>query len=201
MRKLSITHENFFDNFLYCNIENIDQSIYKAGLTPNMLTTFGNIFTLITLYFIWHEHYVEAAFMFLFSYVFDCLDGYIARKYDMVTVFGDYYDHISDIVRYFSVLALLAHKNFSLFKQTIVIVLLFTFLFLYHMYCQELLYDQSNDSPTLDMIQYVIPSFFKLQTKEEAEQCIMKTKYFGNGSLVLVICMMIILYKFQNQYK
>jgi len=63
------------------------------------------------------------------------------------------------------------------------------------------LYDQSQDSPTLDMIQYVIPSFFKLQTKEEAEQCIMKTKYFGNGSLVLVISTMIILYKFQNQYK
>ena len=34
----------------------------------------------------------------MLGYYFDCIDGPMARKYNMVTVFGDYYDHGTDII-------------------------------------------------------------------------------------------------------
>ena len=38
------------------------------------------------------------AIILLIFYFMDCLDGHFARKYNMVTVFGDYFDHFVDIL-------------------------------------------------------------------------------------------------------
>ena len=43
-------------------------------------------------------NYIISAILYLTRYIFDCIDGFYARKYNMTTVFGDWYDHISDIL-------------------------------------------------------------------------------------------------------
>ena len=34
------------------------------------------------------------------GYFFDCMDGHFARKYNMVTEFGDMYDYITDLSKF-----------------------------------------------------------------------------------------------------
>ena len=99
MRKLPSSLENPIDNFIYIGVEYLSPIVYKMGLTPNMITTLGNIFTVLFVVFFLKKQYELSALSFLVSYYFDCLDGYVARSYNMVTVFGDYYDHISDSIR------------------------------------------------------------------------------------------------------
>ena len=44
----------------------------------------------------WQHHYIIAAFILVLSGISDCLDGYIARKYNMITDFGKLIDPIAD---------------------------------------------------------------------------------------------------------
>ena len=45
-----------------------------------------------------NNNYILACIYYFISYFFDVLDGIYAREYNMVSEFGDYYDHIKDIV-------------------------------------------------------------------------------------------------------
>ena len=87
MRKLPEDLENPFDNLIYKIVESVAPTLYEYGFTPNILTTLGNISTLTFLYFMLNYQFQIAAFFFLLSYIFDCLDGYIARLYNMETKF------------------------------------------------------------------------------------------------------------------
>ena len=50
---------------------------------------------------------------------FDCLDGTMARKYDMSTEFGDIYDHISDLMYAIALITYTGLIN----KQSFIIIL------------------------------------------------------------------------------
>ena len=56
--------------------------------------------------------YIIAGVLFLIGSVTDFLDGYIARKYNMVTDFGKVMDAIADKVLVNGVLIMLAYENF-----------------------------------------------------------------------------------------
>ena len=58
MKKLPQYYENPFDNNIYVVIELIVPTIHKIGLTPNMITTLGNVCTIFfTYYFIEKKSY------------------------------------------------------------------------------------------------------------------------------------------------
>ena len=105
MRKLSVKYENPIDNIIYLYVEPLAPYMHKYNITPNMITTFGNISWVYGLYLLYNHEYVYSALLFGLSYYFDCLDGYVARKYDLISIFGDYYDHISDVTKGFSYLS------------------------------------------------------------------------------------------------
>jgi phosphatidylglycerophosphate synthase len=88
-------------------------------MNPNMITTLSNIACIITILLLSNANYYLAAFFILVSYFFDCAYGHIARKYNMVTVFGDYYDHNSDFVKIFAVLLTLYYINFNKFFKVL----------------------------------------------------------------------------------
>jgi len=69
----------------------------KLNFVPNYITTLSIIADIIAMYFLYYGKVNMAALFHSMSYVFDCTDGQYARKYNMITPFGDYYDHISDI--------------------------------------------------------------------------------------------------------
>ena len=51
----------------------------------------------------WQHHYIIAAFILVLSGIIDCLDGYIARKYNMITDFGKLIDPIADKLTQFTI--------------------------------------------------------------------------------------------------
>ena len=51
----------------------------------------------------WQHHYIIAAFILVLSGISDCLDGYIARKYNMITDFGKLIDPIADKLTQFTI--------------------------------------------------------------------------------------------------
>lgn len=56
--------------------------------------------------------YFVAGFLFIIASITDFLDGYIARKYNMVTDFGKFIDAIADKILVNSVLIILASQGF-----------------------------------------------------------------------------------------
>lgn len=189
MRKLPSSLENPIDNFIYIGVEYLSPIVYKMGLTPNIITTLGNIFTVLFVVFFLKKQYELSALSFLVSYYFDCLDGYVARSYNMVTVFGDYYDHISDSIKMLLFLYLISRNSkSSIFYIVLLILLLLMFINLAH---QELYYGNPSSSQTLSLL-----SFFSIaNTKEEAEYYMNYTKYFGCGTLIATMTLIILFYK------
>ena len=158
---------------------------------PNVITIFGAVIGLLSVYFLYKEMYVLALSFFWFSYYLDCLDGYYARKYDMITKLGDYLDHVRDVLIGFAVLIIIYFKLPEKFKLSFVIVISVSLiLFLSHMGCQEKhskIKDHHNDCLAI----------FKHMCKHE--NWINTTKYFGNGTFISIISMFIIVLKFLHK--
>ena len=68
----------------------------RLGLTPNMVTLLGLLFSVATAYLIATERLVAAGILLLVSALFDHLDGALARLTDRVTVFGAFLDSVVD---------------------------------------------------------------------------------------------------------
>ena len=70
----------------------------KLCLTPNMITTIALILGVLCIYQFRMENYGTSAALLVIRQVFDGMDGYVARKYDLKSKFGDKYDHVSDFI-------------------------------------------------------------------------------------------------------
>lgn len=44
------------------------------------------------------------------SYIFDCMDGQMARRFHMMSTVGDYYDHITDVTGEIALLVVIWYK-------------------------------------------------------------------------------------------
>jgi phosphatidylglycerophosphate synthase len=175
--KIPAKFENPIDNVLIYICDNLNTIFYKLNFTPNIITTLSLVITLIGIWCIYNTHYRIGAILIFIGYFFDCADGNYARKYNMVSKFGDYYDHISDIFKII-LLAIIIY-NLKIKKKTkiilLVISLLFILLLTIHMGCQEKYY---NSPSSLDPIK-------PLCLKKEH---ITYTRYGGCGTFFVVLC-------------
>jgi hypothetical protein len=194
MRKIPQEYDNPLDNYLIGISEITAPYAYHIGMNPNMITTLSNIACIITILLLLNANYYLAAFFVLVSYYFDCMDGHMARKYDMVTVFGDYYDHISDSLKIFAVLFTLYYINKEKFIKVIPIIILLFILMSAHLGCQELLYN-SNESVTLEPTKMLCP-VNKNSTDDIIKNTLLSTKYFGCGTFFMGLALIIIYYGF-----
>ena len=96
MRKIESNLENPIDNILIDICDFILPTLKVLNFTPNILTTISLIFGLLSVYCLFREDKKCFAIFYLVSYFFDCVDGMMARKYNMVSRFGDIYDHTKD---------------------------------------------------------------------------------------------------------
>ncbi len=140
------------------------------------------------------KNYYLAAFFLIISYFFDCLDGHLARSYNMVTVFGDYYDHISDILKIFFVLLTLYYINSQKFFRIFPIFILISIMMLIHFGCQELYYG-SDQNTTLKFTENLCPVNDKTNISQ-ITQALESTKYFGCGTLYATLVISIIYYSY-----
>ena len=186
-RKINPDQENPIDNILISFCDPLSEVLRRLfpWLTPNMITTVGMLFGFLTFYFILKHDYVLAFFKFWISYFLDCLDGYYARKYKMMTKVGDIYDHVRDVLVTGSIIILIFMKiNTAPLKAAFTIVtLFFMFVFLMHMGCQERNSKNKQHNHSLSPLQGLC----------KQEEWIHQTKYVGNGTFILILSIFILL--------
>ena len=118
----------------------------------------------------------------------DCLDGYYARKYNMITVFGDQYDHFRDIFINFTIYVLIFTKLKTTKQKIFFVVMMILFLLLsfIHLGCQEKIYNTSNNNDFLSPLKFLCIN----------EKNIKYTKFFGTGTNILVISLIILMLQY-----
>ena len=181
-------------SYLYYYISSlISPSLKKFSnnkLTPNMITTSRIFVFILSIYNLYIGDYIYSAILLNIYYFMDCLDGYYARKYDMVTVFGDYLDHITDISCYAIVLMIIFY-NFQINYILILLILLFNSLL--HIGCEER-YIKENDNGSHDNTLNVIRDTCTLKEKK-MKQYLDYGGYFGTGFKFLYISILFVYFK------
>ena len=191
-RKISRDNENPIDNILY-DISGEVIKVFKIfNFTPNMITTISLLITLIGINNIYNGNYKIGAILYFIGYLFDCMDGNYARTYNMTSKFGDYYDHISDLMKIIILIICLyllkiKRKTKILF---IIIFLIFILLSFIHLGCQEKNNNEVNDDTIL---KYLKPLCINKEN-------IIYTRYYGVGTLQMIISLFIFNIKFINNY-
>ena len=115
------------------------------------------------MYNLYNGKICNAALFHFFSFVFDCTDGQYARKYNMVSKFGDYYDHVTDILGFIGLLTV-AYSRYNINKRWMIfsiVLLIFVFTnFMRYMGYQEVFNKLRNsnytDSHSLNITEYLI---------------------------------------------
>lgn len=90
---------------------------------PNIFTILRFIFIPIILYFIFTGNYVLGIVFFTISGITDVLDGFIARKFNLVSNFGKLMDPLADKLTQISVLASLIQADIIPFGILVIVIL------------------------------------------------------------------------------
>lgn len=184
-RKISEENENFFDNMIIRTGEYFIDDLHAIGVTPNMITTLSLVTGLLTALLLSYSNYVVASGMFLISYTLDCMDGTMARKFSMESVFGDYYDHISDVTKTLIIFAVLYNNDPQKFMYIAPFFIMFAMLTFMHFGCQEK-HSEHIMSESLGASKYFCID----------KEYISYTKWFGCGTLTLITVIIFMIYKF-----
>lgn len=181
MRKIPSEYENPLDDLLISISELLNPIFNIMGLTPNLLTTISGIFGLLSVKYLYENNYTYFAATFILSYFFDCCDGNYAREYNMVTDFGDMYDHIKDGIVNILVVILMMYK-FNIRRSLIIFVILFVIFYTsccVHIGCQERQYEDVNEQK--EGGQFL--SYFKQLCSIKSN--IKYTRFVGTGTFIL----------------
>ena len=183
MRKLPPKYESHVDNIIYIFVELI--SPYMSNISPNAITSMGVIFDIIGFYLCFINKFVFGILFFFIGYFFDCLDGYVARQYDKVTVFGDYYDHLSDLAKILGILFISYKLNSNLFLKLLPAFLMLFLFVIIHIDLQEIKYNKRKDSGTLSSLSNVAKYFHGNNIKN-----LSYSRFFGCGNAVVILLLL-----------
>lgn len=182
--KTEYKYENFIDIQLYKLADQLNPFFYEMGFTPNGITTISALFILGFFYYYKKGLYVEGSICYFISYFFDCMDGSYARRYKMTSKFGEYYDHIKDVIANL-ITFYLFYKNDNItnqFKKYLIIVfILSTVGNQLYLSCQD---KKLNNTDT----KVKIP--FQCDDPNDLE----KLKYVGTGTKYFLIGLMVLLH-------
>lgn len=111
MKKVPDSMENPIDVMIYDSTDPINTELNKIPwMTPNAITAFGMVVGIASLLFYIKGDWKLSILFFMLYYYFDCMDGYYARKYNKISVFGDYFDHARDLYISLTMLVLIFIK-------------------------------------------------------------------------------------------
>ena len=84
--------------------------LIRAGLTPNQVTSLGMVLTSLAAFaFLWHTSAVIFGITLGLAFMFDALDGAVARRRNMRSKRGGYFDAIVGRYQELVVIGVLAH--------------------------------------------------------------------------------------------
>ena len=167
--KIDLKHQGILNRFIfgYCTHPVIDW-FYEKGYRPNHITTLSFLSQLFAVFYLIDYYTKTFSFLYFLGYYFDCIDGPMARKYNMVTVFGDYYDHGTDIIC-FTLANYYYFTLYNLFSQPIILLsyILMSYGLLKYIGIQERMYDSKKydleRSPFLYWTTYLLKESDTLQ--------------------------------------
>lgn len=191
MRKLPRKFENPIDWILIDICEKVCPLFKQFDLTPNHITTLSLLFGLVSLILFQRKSFKLSAVLLFISYAFDCLDGHYARKYKMETKFGDYYDHVKDILLHIGFLTLLLLQPQISPKRKALHFSLWILCFLgmaYHLSCQEQYIIRNRpDIESSESLQILRPKILPCPPENMTI-----SRYMGSGTFNLVLSLIII---------
>lgn len=179
-RKIPREYENPFDDQLLLLCDKLADICKKYNISANQVTLFRFYFIFVIYHYLFNtnDYIIPIIFSFLF-YLFDCLDGHLARKTNSITVLGDLLDHIIDLI-FFILITYFIYKN--KYYKLLGLVFVSAYLSCVHLGIQQknnkILKPHESTDETLDFFNYMHPfdhTFIKW------------SKYFGSGTLILVI--------------
>ena len=197
-RKLPEELECPIDNLIIKYGKKLYPYFRKLQFTPNTLTTISLILGLLSSYQFYQKNFIRSSILYFISYCFDDLDGNYARTYSLTTKFGDYYDHIKDLVTniIFFIIFLKYHQlpSYLLYPGLIAIVITFILSCL-HLGCQEI-YIKKGDAQEKEKASEYLSFLTKFCQYDIIYNNIEFLKYFGTGSLSILISLTILSNKF-----
>ncbi len=90
---------------------------------PNLLTLIRLIIVPVLGYFLYFEYYIPAMILFAFGGFTDVLDGYIARKYNLITKWGKFFDPLADKLMQITALVFLVLHHFIPIIVLVVVII------------------------------------------------------------------------------
>jgi phosphatidylglycerophosphate synthase len=183
MRKIPSNLDNPFDNIIINFCENTVSYLKQLNFTPNILTSISLLLGVFSVVLFCYDYYKLSAIIFLISYIFDCYDGHFARKYNMTTKFGCYYDHISDMLKLLLFFVAIYFKSKEKFFLIIPILIVLFILNLIHVGCVEKYTFQEVQSQSLSYFQPLCPG--------NPEILLNYTRFFSSGTFVIVFVIFI----------
>ena len=185
-RKIPREIDNFFDNIMIDLASYLSGFFKKINFNPNHLTTIGNIFGIFCINYLLSKNYKYSAFCYFARYLFDCLDGFYSRKYNMETEFGDNYDHYSDYIFFIITTYILFQKvNFKNNQYFKIIYLLLSLTASIQLGCTEHFFKTKDKTNTH------LSNLINICPKKNFINII---KYFGSGSFILFVIISLLYY-------
>lgn len=190
-RKIAPYQENPFDNAVIDIAEWLNIHLFRPlNYTPNMITTMSLIMGLASVLLFHYHYYLSSIVLFITAYILDCADGNYARRYNMETSFGDYYDHVSDVSKIIAlmVVIMIHPMSHSIKVMFITGLLIFSMLSMFHLGCQETIYNPtgSHRYDSLSSLKQLCGSSTNI-----GEKYILHSRYVGVGTLILYCCLII----------
>ena len=130
-------------------------SFHKIGLTPNIVTILSTIIQISCVIPLLYGRVWICIFLYLTGYMFDCVDGKMARKFNQGSALGMVLDFDSDMLVNTVVLGVSAYIKLNIVG--LIIVLIFTF---------------------LDNIYYGFVEAINCQKKKESEEVEIKDNFY-----------------------
>jgi len=200
-RKIPPEFENPIDDILLDICDDMIDFCQMCKITPNFITVFRTILGIFTLYYFnFSSDWIFPITGTFIFYLFDCLDGHLARSTNQVSIIGDYLDHYSDISFYIVVICIMMYKTYSNKIAVLLIILIFTYLAFVHLGLQQKVYKKIKKDIRQENIQ--IKEERKIIILDEIDDELLDslnsihslsdnniswTKYFGTGTLYLGI--------------
>jgi hypothetical protein len=180
----------------------ISPTLYSMGITPNIVTTTRLIMTIYGFVYLFANRYYRiSALFFVLSYFGDCLDGHMARKYNMDTEFGDYYDHFTDYLMLIISFYYISVKIDPSFDWLIIVIFILGVLSLVQIGCEERylkVMGIGKDSTNLSCTTSLCPE--SIFDDDELEDILEFSRLWGFGGFALFITIIIWNFKyFENK--
>jgi phosphatidylglycerophosphate synthase len=186
MRKIPRELENPIDNIFIDAADHSLEYYKKLNFTPNGITTLSLLSAVLSIILFYNNYFTLATIFFLLSYYFDCADGAYARRYDMVTDFGDLYDHFTDVFKIISIYVVIYLKSKEKFNDMIIPSSLLILFLNIHLGCQQKFYN-SPKTGVLDNLQCLCTG--------DSKTIMPITRYFSSATFILYIAYTIYTFK------